>query len=416
MKTKRVMASLVIACSLLVGCSNHTTKKAVTDKTANSTVEKLSASSNATSNELVEKKQVALAGTYYTNEGTTATVEQLSEQEWEITYQVSEGKMTATFIPEWQEKGANYQSKTQMVKADGDSGFKVDIVATAAGEITLTMTDGNPNHQMSFSNQKPKAIEDPVLQGDLSIFEGSYTNDSLEQAIAESDFTLYGYQPADYYQNQTTVFPNISKDGEDWVYWAGSSHAHYKMNENQLPKKVNGYYKVSFLGENAIAIEGKELVLQLVPSGVTGPDGKTSQENRIVSQHSSLRPYQSNWWENYKADQTETDLDVEGIQSGDFSTLAGTWRNGKNRSIKFNADGTTDSQEKVVTKTSDSAESKIPFVSLVPNQAGGGAAIGLYKIGFSNPDGDQSDTTRPRIIITQYSGNYPAEEYYYRQD
>ena len=43
-----------------------------------------------------------------------------------------------------------------------------------------------------------------------------------------------------------------------------------------------------------------------------------------------------------------------------------------------------------------------------------GAALLLYKIGVENPNGDQSDKTKPRLLITQNSGNYPAEEYYYR--
>ncbi len=33
---------------------------------------------------------------------------------------------------------------------------------------------------------------------------------------------------------------------------------------------------------------------------------------------------------------------------------------------------------------------------------------------LKNPNGDQSDKTKPRLLITQDSGNYPAEEYYYR--
>ncbi|MDT2758219.1 DUF6287 domain-containing protein [Enterococcus xiangfangensis] len=419
MKTKRIIASLFIAFFLLAGCSTNASEKKTTDKTESSTVEKISDSSSAEKKQSPKKKKIALAGTYYTNEGSTATVEQLSDQEWKITYQVSEGEMTATFIPDWQSKGADYQSKTQMSKSDGDSGFKIDITAAASGEIKLTMSDGNPDHQMTFSNQKPKVTADPVLQGDLSTFEGSYSNDTTEKAIAESGFTLNGYTPTNYYQNQTTVFPGISKSGEDWIYWAGSSHAHYKMNKNQLPKKTNGYYEVTFLGTNAIAIEGKELVLTLVPSGVSGPDGKTSDENRIFfdsDNQESLREYHDEWWKAYQSKQTETDLDVEAILTGDFATLAGTWKNGEGRTLTINADGTTDNQEKIVAQRSEPAEDGISYVSIMPINGGGGAAIALYKIGATNPEGDQSDTTRPRIIITQNSGSFPAEEYYYRQD
>ena len=42
------------------------------------------------------------------------------------------------------------------------------------------------------------------------------------------------------------------------------------------------------------------------------------------------------------------------------------------------------------------------------------AAIGLFKIGFKNPMGDQSDSSRPRLIITQSAGNYDEDFYYYK--
>jgi len=42
-------------------------------------------------------------------------------------------------------------------------------------------------------------------------------------------------------------------------------------------------------------------------------------------------------------------------------------------------------------------------------------AVGLFKIGFENPDGDQSDKSKPRLVVTQSAGNYPADQYFYRQ-
>lgn len=48
-------------------------------------------------------------------------------------------------------------------------------------------------------------------------------------------------------------------------------------------------------------------------------------------------------------------------------------------------------------------------------EGGTGFAVALFKIGFQNPDGDQSDISRPRLIGTQNAGNYPAELYFYRK-
>ena len=58
-------------------------------------------------------------------------------------------------------------------------------------------------------------------------------------------------------------------------------------------------------------------------------------------------------------------------------------------------------------------KSKIPYVEMKMGETG--AAIGLLKISFQNPDGDQSDTSKPRLVVTQSAGNYPADQYFYRQ-
>ena len=53
-----------------------------------------------------------------------------------------------------------------------------------------------------------------IIKGDLSSFEGQYSDDKLEKAIEDSGFTLYAYRPEDYYQNNTTVFPSIQKNAK----------------------------------------------------------------------------------------------------------------------------------------------------------------------------------------------------------
>ncbi|WEV44672.1 DUF6287 domain-containing protein [Streptococcaceae bacterium ESL0687] len=108
----------------------------------------------------------------------------------------------------------------------------------------------------------------------------------------------------------------------------------------------------------------------------------------------------------------EVDLNSQAIMSGDLTTLIGAWVNGKGEVLVINPDGTT-SINSIIETGSGGANSKVPFVGLRSGIAG--AALGLYQIGFENPDGDQSNTRRPRLIITQQGGNYPADTYYYRQ-
>ncbi|EGO8274267.1 DUF6287 domain-containing protein [Enterococcus faecalis] len=109
---------------------------------------------------------------------------------------------------------------------------------------------------------------------------------------------------------------------------------------------------------------------------------------------------------------TVADLDTTAINTSDFTTLAGTWKNGKGESLIIHPDGSTNTGG-MITKDSPTDESR-PITSLSIRWGPTGAALLLYKIGVENPNGDQSDKTEPRLLITQDSGNYPAEEYYYR--
>lgn len=68
---------------------------------------------------------------------------------------------------------------------------------------------------------------------------------------------------------------------------------------------------------------------------------------------------------------TDGDLDIEAINNGDFSTLVGTWKNGKGNIIKINADGSTDKYGLLHAVKDSDKTSKIPYVGI------NGAALGL---------------------------------------
>lgn len=108
------------------------------------------------------------------------------------------------------------------------------------------------------------------------------------------------------------------------------------------------------------------------------------------------------------------DLNIDAINNGDFTSLIGTWRNGKNDFLIINMDGTTNKEFAVHGVSESDKKSKIPYASLSTGGPGG-AALGLYKIGFKNPEGDSSDSTKPRLTISQQGGNYSSDAYYYRE-
>ena len=373
----------------------------------------------STTTELIKSEFEDISGDYISSTGEKATVTK-NNQNWRISYNTDEGNVFGDFSTDWKEDGNNRSSVTEFNKSDGNKDFKISILVNNVDDSSniltvITLSDGNKNHEMVFASRTDyfKNSKDNILQGDLSAFEGTYSNDYLEKAIAESNFTLYGYKREDYYEGITSVFPRLSYQDGYWMFWSGSMHAQFKLDKSKKPKKINDYYEVYFVGDNRNAIIGQELVLTFIPANETGPDNNKTQENRILYGKSYLRPYRVDWWKLYQHKSlSEVDLDIEAIENGDISTLVGTWRNGRGNELIINSDGTTGDGNRIKVIKNSSKKSGVPSVSLQSGHTS--AAIGLFRIGFKNPMGDQSDSSRPRLIITQTAGNYKAESYYYR--
>ena len=111
------------------------------------------------------------------------------------------------------------------------------------------------------------------------------------------------------------------------------------------------------------------------------------------------------------------DLNKEAILKGDFSTLVGTWKNGKGEVLVINSDkSVTWNGYAMVIDIPKIDQNYEPFLSIRTDSKGSvaGAAIGMFKIGELNKYGDQSDTSQPRLVITQNSADFPADSYFYR--
>ena len=374
---------------------------------------------STTTAEVIKSDFEDISGDYISSTGEKATVAK-NNQNWRISYNTDEGNVFGDFSTDWKKDGNNRSSVTEFNKSDGNKDFKISILVNNVDDSSniltvITLSDGNKNHEMVFASRTDffKNSKDNILQGDLSAFEGTYSNDYLEKAIAESNFTLYGYKKEDYYKGITSVFPRLSYQDGNWIFWGGATHTQFKLDKSKKPKKNNGYYEVYFVGDNKNAIIGQELVLTFIPANETGPDNEKIQENRILYRKSYLKPYKVGWWEIYQKNSiSEVDLDIEAIENGDISTLVGTWRNGRGNELIINSDGTTSDGNRIKAVKDSSKKSSVPYVSLQSGHTS--VAIGLFKIGFKNPMGDQSDSSRPRLIITQSAGNYNADFYYYR--
>ena len=370
-----------------------------------------------------KEKAIDLSGEYVSSSRDKAKI-QKDGKSWKIDYETEDGPVSATFSTDFKVEGANKVSTSQMKKSDGNTDFTVTVrifkyKSDKDPLITVTMSDKDPDHEMVFANRKDffKSTDpdDDVLDGDLTTFEGTYTNNYIEKMIADSGFKLYGYSPEDFYNHRTTVFPYISSDKEKgWIFWSGATNVQFVLNKDKKPRKAGSTYQVYFVQEGTKGTSpGQELIMTLIPENVQGPDGVVSPLRRIFYHQASFQTYQDKWWEAYPAPKKEVDLDISAINSGDFSSLVGTWRNAKGQEMVIQADGTVKGQGRIKAVANSDKTSKIPYVELRVGETG--AAVGLFKIGFENPDGDQSDTRKPRLVITQSAGNYSVDQYFYRQ-
>lgn len=370
-----------------------------------------------------KEKDIDLSGEYVSSARDKAKI-QKDGKSWKIDYETEDGSVSATFSTDFKVEGANKVSTSQMKKSDGNKDFTITVrifkyKTDKDPLITVTMSDKDPDHEMVFANRKDffKSTDpdDDVLDGDLTTFEGTYTNNYIEKMIADSGFKLYGYSPEDFYNHRTTVFPYISSDKEKgWIFWSGATNVQFVLNKDKKPRKAGSTYQVYFVQEGTKGTSpGQELIMTLIPENVQGPDGVVSPLRRIFYHQASFQTYQDKWWEAYPAPKKEVDLDISAINSGDFSSLVGTWRNAKGQEMVIQADGTVKGQGRIKAVANSDKTSKIPYVELRVGETG--AAVGLFKIGFENPDGDQSDTSKPRLVVTQSAGNYSADQYFYRQ-
>ena len=153
-----------------------------------------------------------------------------------------------------------------MKKSDGNTDFTVTVrvfkyKTDKKPLITVTMSDKNPDHEMVFANRedffKSTDPNDVVLDGNLSPFEGAYSNDTYEKEIADSGFKLYGYTPEEYYQNKTNAFPSIVNGETGWTFWSGGTRASYLFNKKKSPRSEKAIMKFISQGQMRLRSKGR---------------------------------------------------------------------------------------------------------------------------------------------------------------
>lgn len=251
-----------------------------------------------------QTENIDLAGTFYTVDGETATINSIDKDTWEIAYTTSKGNIKVNFETKWIQSGKMYTSRSAMNQYRIYSGLDVKVEYKNNGDIKVVMLNSDDSNEKVYTKQNPKVDEkySAVLNGDLSAFVGQLADETVSDMIAASGFTYGGYTPDDYYNNQVTAFPTITKEG----YWSGiTSRGNFEIKKSDLPKQINDYYEVHIYGTN-VESNYDVLTLYLVPPTVIGPDGETSNDRRVFQKFDDetlqmLMYLQTDWWKKYQS-------------------------------------------------------------------------------------------------------------------
>ena len=119
----------------------------------------------------------------------------------------------------------------------------------------------------------------------------------------------------------------------------------------------------------------------------------------------------------------ETGMDINAIQNGDFSSIAGTWKNGRGDTLTFDNNGLVSDKEKVATEYAKFTDGYLTASTGPKSGVGpGGVAMAFLPIGVSltsavtssndNVD-DQSDKNKDRIWTGQSLFGTTDDSYFY---
>lgn len=124
-----------------------------------------------------------------------------------------------------------------------------------------------------------------------------------------------------------------------------------------------------------------------------------------------------------KSDAKQSGMDINAIQKGDFSSIAGTWKNGRGNTLTFDNNGLVSDKEKVVTEYAKFTDGYLTASTGPKSGVGpGGAAMAFLPTGVSltsavtssndNVD-DQSDKNKDRIWTGQSLFGTTDDSYFY---
>ena len=312
------------------------------------------------------------------------------------------------------------------------------------------IASSNSSTASTSEEKKPDyTLYNPVLKEYAKVLDGS----SASHIEVNSKANLKNSHPNEYSGLQYSLY-DLDQDGTDELLIALKTYSNYydlldirTLKNGEVIRLTNAENNLDFIGERVhfnplekgyfqlstrVSINQIQLKLYKFNHDGTRLDLviESDTEEGLGTKPPSLDIRSFSWKSVTSLINGETSLpseskgmDISAIQNGDFSSVAGTWRNGTGIEFTFDKNGLVSDHSKVSIEYAKETDRYLK-ASLLPKADGAGAAIAFLPAGVSltmsvtsSPDNgytDPSDTTQDRLWFGQQLINGHTDGFFYK--
>ena len=319
--------------------------------------------------------------------------------------------------------------------------------SSASSEATASSTSST-----SSTSEEKKAdytLYNTVLKEYAKVLDGSSTS----HTEINSKANLKNGYPKEYTGLQYSLY-DLDQNGTDELLVALKTDSNYydlldirTLKNGEIIRLTNTENKLDFIGERvhfnpledgyfqlSTRISSNQIQVQLYKLNQDGTQlelvSESDTEEGLGTKPPSLDIRSFSWKSVTSLINGETSLpseskgmDISAIQNGDFSSVAGTWRNGKGIELTFDKNGLVSDHSQVSIEHAKEIDHYLK-ANFLSKDGGAGAAIAFLPAGTpltmsvtSSPDNgytDSSDITQDRLWFGQQLINGSTEGFFYK--
>ena len=314
---------------------------------------------------------------------------------------------------------------------------------------TTTSSSSSPT-STSEEKKNDYTLYNPVLKEYAKVLDGS----SASPKELNSKANLKNTYPKEYSGLQYSLY-DLDQDGTDELLVALKTDSNYydlldirTLKNGEVIRLTNAENNLDFIGERvhfnplengyfqlSTRVSTNQIQVKLYKLNQDGTRleliSESDTEEGLGTKPPSLDIRSFSWKSVTSLINGETSLpseskgmDISAIQNGDFSSVAGTWRNGTGIEFTFDKNGLVSDQSKISIEHAKEIDNFLKANILPKDGGAGGSALAFLPAGTpltmsvtSSPDNgytDQSDTTQDRLWSGQQLINGHTDGFFYK--